>query len=117
MKNLSPLHAGDDISLLEIIRFRGRHRRINIPQEIGTQYFRFGACLLNDNNGARIRNMERKHMRDSEEINMDILQQWLEGSGRQPVTWATLVEVLKEADLTVLAGDIEEVSHLYNVMT
>ena len=53
--------------------------------------------------------MAHKHLNDAEEINTEILQEWLTGRGKQPVTWATLVEVLREIELTTLASDIEVV--------
>ena len=53
--------------------------------------------------------MARKHSNDAEEINTEILQEWLTGRGKQPVTWATLVKVLCDIKLSVLAGEIEAV--------
>jgi len=42
------------------------------------------------------------------QINTNILNKWLTGRGKQPVTltWATLVEVLHDIELSNLAGDI-----------
>ena len=91
------------------MRFRGRERRINIPQEISTKYYQFGILLLEDTKGTRIRNMEHKHLRDAEQINTEILQEWINGRGRQPVSWATLTEVLRDVELSELASDIEAV--------
>ena len=45
----------------------------------------------------------------AEEVNTEILQEWLTGRGKQPVTWATLVEVLHDIELATLASDIETV--------
>ena len=53
--------------------------------------------------------MARKHHYDAEQINMEILQEWLAGRGKQPVTWATLVEILRDIELTALANEIEAV--------
>ena len=53
--------------------------------------------------------MARKHHYDAEEINTEILQEWLTGKGKQPVNWATLVEVLYDIELSALAGEIEAV--------
>ena len=50
-----------------------------------------------------------KHRENAEKINMEIFQEWLIGRGKQPVTWATLVEVLRDIELSTLAGDIEAV--------
>ena len=82
---------------------------MNIPVEISTKYVQFGTFLLDDRNGSRIKIMARKHHYDAEEINTEILQEWLTGKGKQPVTWTTLIEVLHDIELSALAGEIEAV--------
>ena len=76
--------------------------------EVATKYGELGTFLLNDD-GLRVRIMALKHLNDAEEINVEVLQKWVTGRGRQPVTWTTLVEVLRDIELSVLAGDIEAV--------
>ena len=94
-------------TVLECTRFRGRDRKINIPQEIGTKYYYFGLHLLDEPNGTRVRNIEHDY-RDIEWINM-ILQEWATGKGKKPATWQTLTEVLRDIELCVLASEIEAV--------
>ena len=103
------LFTGGQPTLIELVRFRGRDRRINIPQEISTKYSQFGILLLEDTNRARVRNMEHKHRGDAEHINMEILEEWISGRGRKPVSWETLTEVLRDVELSQLASDIEAV--------
>ena len=79
----------------------------NIPREVGVKYFDFGIHLLQDITGAHIRDLEHEHSKCGEKINKIILSEWLEGKGR-PVTWATLVEVLRIIELGELAREIEE---------
>ena len=80
-----------------------------IPVEIGTKYVKFGTFLLDDINGSRVKIMARKHHYDAEQINIEILQEWLTEKGKQQVTWATLVEVLHDTELSALADEIEAV--------
>ena len=40
---------------------------------------------------------------------MKVLQEWIAGQGKQPVSWDTLIEVLEDVGLGVLAGDIAAV--------
>ena len=94
-------------TLPELIKFTCTDRRVlNIPVEVGTKYVSFGAFLLNDSTGAGVKNIERKNLNDAELINIEILQQWLNERGKQPLTWAALVEVLRDIELSVLAGEI-----------
>ena len=82
---------------------------LNIPEKIAIKYFQFGTFLLDDTDGSRVETVAHKHLNDAERINIEILKQWLTGRGKQPVTWATLVEVLRDIKLATLANDIEAV--------
>ena len=46
---------------------------------------------------------------DADKTNTEILQAWLTGRGKQPLSWATLVEVLRDIELSSLADDIEAI--------
>ena len=96
--------------MLECIRFQGKQRTINIPQEIGTKYSQFGIFLLDDANGIRVHSIEHKHRGDAVQINIEILQEWATGSGKKPVNWKTLTEVLRDIELCTLASELEEVT-------
>ena len=96
-------------TLIKCVRFRGREKRINIPQEIGIKYHEFGLFLLDDKTGARIRSIAHKHRDDAEQINMEVLEEWTTGRGKHPVTWKTLTQVLHDIELSTLAQEIEAV--------
>jgi len=102
-----PTSQFDKPTLVECMRFPGRDRRINIPLEIGLHYVTFGVLLLGDHSGKKIQNFATRRNSDAELINMDILQEWIDGRSRRPVTWATLTEVLRDCNLSVLAAEIE----------
>ena len=40
---------------------------------------------------------------------MEVLQQWITGRGKHPVTWTTLTQCLRDTELTVLASEIEAI--------
>ena len=106
----APLDAEtDQPTLKECIKFQGKERRINIPQEIGVKYLDFGLFLLEDHNRQRTKSIAHKHMNDAEEINKEVLEQWTIGRGKHPVTWKTLIEVLHDIELSALAREIEVV--------
>ena len=112
--NLNPLisrKVGTKPTLPELLKFTCADGRVvSIPVEIATKYTQFGAFLLDDQSGSRVKIMAHKHLNDAEQINTEIFREWLAGRGKKPVTWATLVEVLRgDIELTTLAGDIEAV--------
>ena len=99
-------------TLPELLKFKCTDGRVvNIPVEIATKYVQFGALLLDDQNGSRVKIIQHKNHNDAERINTEIFQEWLTGRGKKPVTWATLVEVLRDIELAALAGDIETVKY------
>ena len=75
------------------------------------KYRDFGLFLLEDHNGAKIRALAHKHMNDANEINVEIIEQWITGKGKHPVTWKTLTEVLRDIELSMLAEEIEAVKY------
>ena len=97
-------------TLPELLNFKtsSSGTTINIVKEIGTHYSTLGPLLLNDDNGVVIKAIVSEHQRNADAINQEILTQWLQGSGMQPVTWYTLIKVLKDAKLLQLAEMIEK---------
>lgn len=98
-------------SLSELLNFEcSNKQKVNISVEVGTKYVEFGSLLLpNDVTGAKVKNMAYRHRDDPERIVTEILQEWLNGKGKQPVTWSTLVDVLWDVRLSTLANDISKV--------
>ena len=75
--------------------------------QIGTHYKKLGILLLNDTTGTVTQAIIKQYHHHASEINMEILQRWIQGQG-MPVEWATLIEVLKDIELTELAREIEK---------
>ena len=69
----------------------------------------FGILLLKDETGSNVAAITNKHLGNAELINIEILQEWVSGRGKKPVSWRTLIEVLRDTGLGVLADDIESV--------
>ena len=49
-------------------------------------------------------------MNDANEINIEIIEEWVAGKGKHPVTWKTLTHVLCDIELSTLAEEIEKVT-------
>ena len=94
-------------TVLECTRFQGLGRTINIPQEIGSNYYYFGLHLLDDPNGTKVHNLELEYRQNAERINTEILREWATGRGKNPVSWETLTKVLRDIELSTLASEIE----------
>ena len=90
-----------------VLHTRTEGEKIHILQEIGTKYTLLGTILLNDKSGEITSAIERENTKNANTINYHILQKWVQGSGKMPVTWRTLLEVMKDIGLITLARKIE----------
>ena len=48
-------------------------------------------------------------MNDANEINIEIIEEWVAGKGKQPVTWKILIQVLQDIELSTLAEAMEAI--------
>ena len=55
----------------------------------------------------RVRHIKRQYS-DPEEVNMDILDTWMQQQTRKPTTWHTLLKALQEMNLNTLVDEITE---------
>ena len=62
---------------------------------------------LSHHHRSKVHIIEMKTHGDPVDITVEILQQWLQGRGRRPVTWQTLIKCLRDTDLNVLADNME----------
>ena len=101
------LPANSKPTLSHLMGFPSNEGEVNIFRKVGRKYHDFGIVLLNDADGSQIDIIVSEFREDPYRINQEILKIWLQGRGGGPVTWTTLVKVLKTIDLKVLAQSIE----------
>ena len=110
MRCISSCKSVDDRPTLPTLRdFPGKGRSIDIAAQIGTDYSMLGTLILEDNNGKKVDNIKKAKLGDPVDTAVAILKMWVEGKGKTPVTWQTLVTCLRKTGLNVLADDIETV--------
>ena len=75
--------------------------------EVGPNYEKFGTLLLEDKKGNKVDSIAKSKHYISVDITVEILKQWLQGKGRKPVTWQTLVKCLQDTNLNAVADDMQ----------
>ena len=95
-------------NLCQLISFGVRSGNINVLEQIGTHYWELGVQLLDDTTGAVTKAIVEQYQNNATKINREILQRWIQGGGKLPVEWDTLVKVLKDIRLSELASEIEQ---------
>ena len=95
-------------TLMELTNLKTTSGSINVAEQIGRHYNTLGIHLLEDAVGSITDAIEEECHHNAYKINIKIFQRWVEGRGRKPITWATLIEVLRNIQLSTLAHDIEQ---------
>ena len=86
-------------------------QQLRLFERIVGKLQRFGTLLLEDETGDKVLAIEQDEKK-TERMCREICRQWLEGKGKQPVTWSTLINVLDQIKLRELATDIQSyISH------
>ena len=107
-KPLPTIKATDRPTLPQLINFETQSGSIKISERIGTSYGKLGPLLLRDDDGSFTQSIRDQYHHDATKINYEILQRWIQGKGRQPVQWSTLIDVLKKIELSPLAKEIAD---------
>ena len=74
-------------------------------ERISIKWETVGTVLLKDDMGDKMERIDKDEKNTEDKIRR-VLRAWLKGEGRQPTTWSTLINVLNEVNLKVLAEDI-----------
>ena len=96
----------DRPTLYDLMKFGDGH--VDIIEEIGATYHKFGTLLLEDKHG-KMSALEKEKRGNTEDINNTVLTRWIRGEGRKPTSWATLATVLEECQLSTFADIIRSV--------
>ena len=97
----------DRPTLEQLIDFKTTTGSENVVKLIGTDYNLLGAFLLQDKAGTVTDAIADEHHHNAFKVNYHILKQWIQGKGRQPVQWSTLIDVFKKIELSELAKTME----------
>ena len=95
------------LTSLPILGDGAKQKNLSIIQRTGTRYTKLAMYLLDDDNCDIVDSLKEKYRGDPEEIVTAVYKKWINGTGRKPVTWQTLLDVLREIELNSLAEEIE----------
>ena len=59
--------------------------------------------------GHEIRSISQDNPLNSVDACRETFTQWLEGKGRTPITWETIIEALEEADFSEVTKELKEI--------
>ena len=91
-----------------LLSFKTAVGDLKLASEIGEAYLQFGRSLLADKDGTVTTSIAERLDHNAAAINQEILGLWLQGKGRQPVQWSTVIDTLREINLLDLASQMEQ---------
>lgn len=86
--------------------------KVEVIKSLAADWKSFGVHLDFDGDGTTLNLIEAGHRNHPIACCMEMFQRWLQGSGRQPVTWGVLVELLEDFEHRHLARKIKEAQSL-----
>ena len=105
----NPGALSDKPTLPKLLSFKtSSGQSIRIADQIGANFLTFGTLLLEDDTGAITNAIATRHQNNANAINQDILTRWLQGQGKKPVNWASLLEILEDVGLPELAQTVKD---------
>ena len=81
-------------------------RSVKIREELAAEWPKLAVKLKFTQGTIKIIDADSKGCEDAFD---KLMMRWLDGAGRLPVTWGTLLLALYAADFKTLASDVEEV--------
>lgn len=89
---------------------------LNILQEVGSDYFKFGVIILNEESGVILKTIESDCNHKSECSNRAIAERWLSGHRKyKEITWTALIETLCEIERRTLAIKVRDILEAHNI--
>lgn len=110
MNLLQSLHvtlhsSGKRPTLPQILSFPFAAGNGNIAQKVAEFHETFGILLLDDEDGSLVHGLIAPNQTPCN-ITLAILRKWIQGEGKKPITWATLIAAIRDAGCATLAEDI-----------
>ena len=100
------LQKNDTPTLEHLIDFPLRpNGSLNIIKKIAMEVDDLGIFLLDHDVTQRIKIQFNNNLAST---TREVLYQWIQGKGKQPVTWRTFIQVLRKIELSVVANQIED---------
>ncbi len=84
-------------------------KRVEIIKTIAPDWNKFGIYFDFDKTGQTLKCIAKEHPFNPIDCCTHMMREWLEGRGRQPATWATLIDLLKDAEMNDLAQQVEKI--------
>ena len=102
-----PKRFHDRPKLHELDLIEDKCRKVELIKELAAEWEKIAIRLYFESH--HIRRIQRDNPHSSEDCCRAVFMDWLEGTGRQPITWKVVVDAISEAGFTRVAKDLKSV--------
>ncbi len=82
--------------------------KIEVIKSLASHWKQFGILFDFDTDGAQLDLIEYENgTQNPQKCCLAMVKYWMAGNGEQPATWRKLIELLRDHDKNVLAGQLE----------
>ena len=108
-KEMPQIDALSSIELhhLDLLKVERKGKTVKIIDTVASKWDRVALRL--HFSGSDISRIERDHHQMCSQACRTMFGEWLEGKGRKPITWDTLLTALIEAEFSELASNVETI--------
>ena len=75
-------------------------------KKVSPGWYDLGVLMDFDDSGTKLDIIRESYHNNPVSCCRAMFQHWLNGNGRKPTSWRTLIELLEDSDQTVLAGEV-----------
>ena len=80
--------------------------KIQVIKRVSPAWYDLGSLMDFDESGTKLEIIRESYHNNPVTCCRAMFQHWLNGNGRKPTSWRTLIELLEDSDQKVLAGEI-----------
>ena len=98
--------------LHELDRIEGNDKVVKVIEHVASSWDKLALRLHFSRHD--IGRISRDTREQSVQATSVVFTEWLDGKGRKPVTWETLMSALKEGEYSTIASDLEVIFEVHN---
>ena len=106
---LQSIHAAPQPKLHYLDLIEANEKTVKVIEQAAAKWEKVATRLYFE--GHDIDCIRKDYPQQTVEACRSVFIKWLQGRGRKPTSWDTVIMALKEADLSELAGDLKFVLH------
>ena len=102
---LQSAHAAPQPKLYELDLIEASGKTVKVIEQAAAKWEKVATRLYFESHD--ISRIRKDYHQQTIEACRTVFIEWLQGKGRKPTTWDTVIKALEEADLSELAGDLK----------